>query len=159
MKPETLFLKIAVFIMAIPVLAICIFVLPMLAKEVGAFIPEFSVWVHLSTAGIYISAILYFIVLYQALRLLHYIDKNKAFSSLSVHALKNIKYCATTISGLFLLTMPVVFFVADKDDAPGLIIVGMVIASAPMVVAVFAAVLQKLLNNAIAIKTENEYTV
>ncbi|SER72776.1 Protein of unknown function [Gracilibacillus ureilyticus] len=159
MKPETLFLKIAVFIMAVPVLALCIFVIPVLTRGISEFIPAFSFWVKVASAGIYLSAVLYFLVLYQALRLLGYIDKNKAFSHLSVKALKNIKYYATTISILFLLTMPLVYAVAEKDDAPGLIIVGMVIALAPMVVAVFAAVLQKLLKNAINIKKENDLTV
>ncbi|MFC4404056.1 DUF2975 domain-containing protein [Gracilibacillus xinjiangensis] len=159
MKPETLFLKIAVFLMAVPVLALCIFVIPGLTVGVGEFIPEFSFWVQVASIGIYLSAILYFLVLYQSLKLLRYIDKNKAFSKLSVTALKYIKYYAATISMLFLLAMPLVYIVAEKDDAPGLIIIGMVIALAPMVVAVFAAVLQKLLKNAMEIKTENDLTV
>lgn len=48
---------------------------------------------------------------------------------------------------------------ADKDDAPALIFVGMVIPFASLVIAVFAAVLQRLLQEAINIKSENDLTV
>ena len=48
---------------------------------------------------------------------------------------------------------------AEVDDAPGLIILGMVIIFASMVIAVFAAVLQRLLQEAINIKSENDLTV
>lgn len=58
-----------------------------------------------------------------------------------------------------MVVLPFVFLVAQLDDAPGLVIVGMVPVFASMVVAVFAAVLQKLLKNAIDIKSENDLTV
>jgi hypothetical protein len=107
----------------------------------------------------YSAAIPFYFALYQAFKLLSYIDKNKAFSELSVKALKNIKYCAITISALYVVIIPFVYLVAEKDDAPGLIIIGMVPIFASMVVAVFAAVLQKLLKNAIDIKSEYDLTV
>ena len=55
--------------------------------------------------------------------------------------------------------MPLIYYAAEVDDAPGLILIGMVIIFASFVVAVFAAVLQKLLKNAIDIKSENDLTV
>ena len=107
----------------------------------------------------YVSVIPFFVALYQAFKLLSYIDKNQAFSELSVKALKNIKFCAMTISGLYVVIMPFVFLVADLDDAPGLVIIGMVPIFASMVIAVFAAVLQRLLQEAIDIKSENDLIV
>jgi hypothetical protein len=97
--------------------------------------------------------------LYQAFNLLRYIDNNNAFSELSVIALKKIKYCAVTISGLHVLLLPILYLFADKDDAPGMIIVGLLIPFASLVIAFFAAVLQKLLQEAIDIKSENDLTV
>ncbi|MNL82789.1 hypothetical protein D3C87_2102590 [compost metagenome] len=55
--------------------------------------------------------------------------------------------------------MPLFYLLGEKDDAPGIIVIGMVIVFASMVIAVFAAVLQKLLNEAIDIKSENDLTV
>ena len=51
-----------------------------------------------------------------------------------------IKYCAIIICALYLVMMPFVFLVADKDDAPGLIIFGMIPKFVSAVVAVFTSV-------------------
>jgi biotin transporter BioY len=114
---------------------------------------------YLVFIDLYATAIPFYFALYQAFKLLIYIDKNTAFSELSVKALKNIKYCAIAISILYVLGMPLFYLIAELDDAPGIILIGMVIIFASMVVAVFAAVLQKLLKNAIDIKSENDLTV
>ena len=157
MKRETLFLKIVVFLMGLPVLALCLFALPSIAKEAAKAFPAY--WVYPSIIGMYGAAIPYYAVLYQAFKLLIYIDKNIAFSELSVKALKKIKYYAISVSILFMASMPLFYLVGDADDAPGLILFGLVIAFAPIVIAVFAAVLEKLLKDAIDIKSENDLTI
>ncbi len=149
MKRETLFLKVVVFLIGIPVLALCIFGLP-----------SFANYLHYPVLiGMYAAAVPFFFALYQTLKLLSYIDKNKAFSELSINALKYIKYCAITISILYAGLIPLLIPIAEQDDAPGIILIGMVITFASIVIAVFAAVLQKLLKNAIDIKSENDLTV
>lgn len=148
-RVETLFLKIAVILIGIPVLALCIFWLPGFINYLSSII----------IIAVYAAAISYYFALYQAFRLLCYIDKNKAFSELSVNALKNIKYCAIIISILFAVIAPLVFPVADADDAPGLVAFPLLIVFASSVIAVFAGVLQKLLKEAIDIKSENDLTV
>jgi hypothetical protein len=55
--------------------------------------------------------------------------------------------------------LPLVFVVAEWDDAPGLIVINLVFIGASFLVAVFAAVLQRLLQQAIEIKEENDLTV
>ncbi|WP_317949034.1 DUF2975 domain-containing protein, partial [Rossellomorea marisflavi] len=87
------------------------------------------------------------------------IDRQEAFSDRSVTILKKIKRYALSVSVLYVAALPFVFMIADKDDAPGLIIVGLVPIFASVVIAVFAAVLQKLLREAIFIKSENDLTV
>lgn len=109
--------------------------------------------------GLYVGAVPLYIALYQTIKLLGYIDKNTVFSELSVHALKNVKYCALTISGLFLAGSPYIFHVADKDDAPSILAVALVIIGTSFVIATSAAVLQRLLQNVIDIKSENDLTV
>lgn len=84
---------------------------------------------------------------------------NKAFSEISVVSLRKIKYCGFIISCLYVLALPLVYVIAEWDDAPGLIIVGMAMVGAPFTIAVFAAVLQRLLKEAIDIKSENDLTV
>lgn len=154
----THFLKLAVIFIGIPVLALCIFFVPKLAFAVSDFLKINSLKYIIYTI-LYGSAIPFYFALYQAFKLLSYIDKNKAFSELSVRALKKIKYCAISICSIHVLGLPLFYFVADKDDAPGLVFVGMVIPFASMVITVFAAVLQRLLQEAINIKSENDLTV
>ncbi|MGE7110107.1 DUF2975 domain-containing protein [Lysinibacillus sp. NPDC047702] len=142
--------------MGLPVLSLCIFVVPRVAMKAAQHFPKATLF---AVIAVYATAIAYFVALYMTIKLLSYIDQNIAFSERSVKALINIKYCAIIISSLYLVGMPMIYYVAEVDDAPGLIIIGMVIIFASFIVAVFAAVLQKLLKNAIDIKSENDLTV
>lgn len=156
-RGSTLFLKLAVILIGAPVLTLGILGIPWLAKN--PVNPDYAQIFYPIVIGIYLSVIPFFIALYQAFKLLGFIDKNNAFSQSSVIALKVIKFCAVTISGLYVLILPFVYFVAEIDDAPGLIIIGMVPIFAALVIAVFAALLQRLLQEAIDIKSENDLTV
>ncbi|OPJ63015.1 DUF2975 domain-containing protein [Clostridium oryzae] len=146
---STIFLKIAVILIGIPVLALCLFWLPGFIN----YLP------HPILISVYVTAITFFFALYQALKLLSYIDKNKAFSELSIKALKYIKYCAIIIIIIYAVLIPFVFPIADADDAPGLVGLPIIFVFASSVIAVFAAVLQRLLKEAVDIKSENDLTV
>lgn len=150
---STLFLKAAVWFMGLAVLTICsLLILPVvIANDAGYYTPILI--------GMCVSTVPFFLALYQTLKLLGYIDKNKAFSTQSVNALKNIKYCAAIIAVLYAASMPYIYYVADRDDAPGVLAIGLIIVFASLVIAGFAAVLQMLLKNAIEIKSENDLTV
>lgn len=161
-KGSTLLLKAAVILMGIPVLVLAV----VLWWQIGsvaiaeAFKGATLGYIILGIlTGMTLSMIPYYASLYQAFKMLTYIDHNKAFSALSVAALKKIKKYALIICGLYVLILPLVFAVAQWDDAPGLVIIGMVPAFAALVIAIFAAVLQKLLQEAIELKSENELTV
>lgn len=156
---STLFLKLSVILLGIPVLALCIFLVPEISNYMGKLYPEMPFLKYLVYIGLYATAIPFYFALYQSFKLLTYIDKNNAFSQLSVKALKTIKNCAITISVFYVLDMPLFYLFAEQDDAPGVIVVGMVMIFASMVIAVFAAVLQRLLQEAINIKSENDLTV
>jgi len=158
-RGSTNFLRFIIFLIGIGVLALCFFALPAMWKGGSEEFPTAGRAIFLIMIGMYASAIPFFVALWQTLKLLSYIDHNKAFSDLSVKVLRNIKYCAAIIAVLYIAGVPLLLPIAEADDAPGLIIIGMVIAGAPIVVAVFAAVLQRLLQNAIDIKSENDLTV
>ncbi|MEH7085153.1 DUF2975 domain-containing protein, partial [Neobacillus drentensis] len=115
-RGSTLFLKMAVFLMGVPVLALCIFGMPWLAKN--PVNPDYDHILYPIVIGMYVSVIPFFAALYQAFKLLSYIDKNQAFSELSVKALKKIKFCAMVISGVYVIILPFVYLVAELDDAP-----------------------------------------
>ena len=154
-RGSTLFLRTVIFLIGLPVLFICIFVLPRtIMSEIDG---DFDYGPML--IALYVASVPFFIALHQALKLLSNIDSNKAFSKSSVTALKNIKYCALAISGSFALIMPYMFHIADIEDAPGVAALGFVVVAAAFVIATFAGVLQKLIQNAVDIKSENDLTV
>ncbi len=154
---STIFLKISVIIIGMPVLALCIYGFSWLAHN--PVNPDYVLILYPIVIGMYVSTIPFYFALFKAYKLLCYIDKNEAFSQSSVNTLIFIKYCVTIISLLYLIIMPFVYLLADKDDAPGLIICGMVFIFASMVIVFFVAVLQRLLQDAINIKMENDLTV
>ncbi|MED3319639.1 hypothetical protein COM47_04860 [Bacillus wiedmannii] len=156
---STLFLKTAIILIGIPVFALCIFLIPNIGNYAADLYPDIAYIKYLVLINLYATVIPFYFALYQAFKLVSYIDKGNAFSKLSVRALKKIKQCAITISVLYVVGMPLFYLVAERDDAPGIIIIGMLLIFASMVIAVFAAVLQRLLKDAIDIKSENDLTV
>ncbi|MDN3016042.1 DUF2975 domain-containing protein [Paenibacillus sp. BSR1-1] len=157
-RGSTIFLKVIIFLAGIAVLALCIFFVPRFANFASKLYPNIASLKFLIFIVMYGAAVPFYFGLYQAFNLLRYIDKNTAFSELSVKALKNIKSCAITISGLYVLSLPLFHVIAKKIDPPiGLMVIIIVFAS--LVIAVFAAILQRLLQEAINIKSENDLTV
>lgn len=160
MKPSsTLFLRIVIVILALPVIAACIYVYPIVSLRGSEILPEFAQFRIIYLIILYIASLLYFYALYQGFVLLNVIDHNNAFTLLSVKALKNIKLSALGITLLLFTFMPIIYFIADMEDAPGLIIYTALFMMIPLVISVFAGLLEKLLFEAIQIKTENELTV
>lgn len=155
MKRETVTLKLVIIFIGVIVLAICTLGLPrvIIAELAG----DFDVLPLL--LGLYVTAVPFFFALYQALKLLGFIDRNEAFSEQSIRALKHIKYSAFIISGLYAVGMPYIFYLADRDDAPGLAAIGFVIIFTSFVIATATAVFQKLFQNAVDLKSENDLTV
>src|SRR5688500_15622035 len=102
-RGSTFVLRTTIWTIGLLVLVICLFVLPYAIRTdaTGYYRPI--------VIGLYVPAIPFFIALYQALKLLGYIDRNKAFSELSVKAIRNIKYCGLAISGMFAAGMPYIY--------------------------------------------------
>ena len=90
--------------------------------------------------------------------MLGYAGQNKVFSQEAVNALRTIKYCALTIIGF--VAVSVVFMVfADDDDRPAGVFLRILVAFPSMVVATAAAMSERILQNAVDMKSENDLTV
>ena len=107
----------------------------------------------------YLVSVAFFVALYQAFKLLKYIRQNKVFSLNSVKALRTIKYCALPIIAFTLSGVAYLFIVRPGDDIAGGVAVGGFIGFVSIVVATGAAVFEKMLQNAVDIKSENDLTV
>jgi hypothetical protein len=158
-RAPTLFLRIAVLAFGAVILALCIFALPVLWIHTPDEFPGVAGVLYAIWTVMYIAAMLFFVAVFQTLKLLNYIDKNQAFSDLSVKSLKVITRAAVAIGALYALTLPLFYIWTQEVDAPGLMVIGMFLTGAPLAFGVLAAVLRRLLQDAVAIKKENDLTV
>jgi len=108
----------------------------------------------------YGASIAFFVALYNAFRLLGYIGQNKVFSTNSVKTLKNIKYCAVVLSILIVVAGLFIKLTHNKEDDPaGFLAICIVTTFVSIVVATAAAIFEKLLQNAVDMKSENDLTI
>ncbi|MGE7596819.1 DUF2975 domain-containing protein [Lysinibacillus fusiformis] len=147
---STFFLKIVAFLIGIAVLAVCVYWLPQAAIRDAKVRPgDYSIYPLLLCA--YGICITFSVALFQAYKLLSYIDLNNAFSELSLNSLKVIKKCAFTVIFfiLILLVYLRIFAMFTGDDAAGPIALGLIGILITAIIAAIIDVLQKPINNAL----------
>lgn len=110
-------------------------------------------------ALVYIGSIPFFVALYKAFKILGYAGRDKVFSPVAVKALRTIKYCALAIIGFVVVEEIFIMLNHGSDDATGGIMMGVLISFGSIVVATAAAVFQRILQNAVDIKSENDLIV
>ena len=154
---STVFLQVVILLIGIVALAILIRV--PLTEGRATNLDLLSIYTDPFILYGYAASIAFFVALYKAFKLLGYIGQNKVFSSNSVKALKSIKYCAIVLSILIVIAMLYIIMSHGDDDAAGAIAMGIVTTFVSIVVATAAAIFEKLLQNAIDIKSENDLTI
>ena len=152
-RSSTLFLRLILLVLTIGVLVLCGFLLYQIIQSdsLGYYRPILM--------GLVISAIPLIYIFYQAYNLLNNIDNNLSLTDSSVNSLRIIKVCSFIISLMYLIGSPFIFNVAQQDDAPGVVLINIILIMGPFSVGVFTYILQKLLINAIRYKSENELTI
>lgn len=140
------FLKVVIFIGS-PILTLFIFLLPMVITGLSHVIEAPAYVQFIGFIGLYGSVTPFLFALYQTIKFLSYINKNDVMSKQSLNALKNIRYCGITISVLYVIAMPLLFLMADGDDAPGIILFALLVILSTSVSAVFAKVFEKRCNS------------
>jgi len=106
----------------------------------------------------YLASIPFFVALYQAFRVLGYAGHNNVFSQEAVRALRTIKYCAIAIIGFVAISL--IFMIGgDLDDRPAGVFMRLLVTFPSIVVAATAAIFERILQNAVDLKSENDLTV
>jgi len=155
---STTFLQAVVVLIGIVVLAVLIR-FP-LTEGRAANLDLFSIYADPLILYAYAGSIAFFVALYKAFKLLMYIGQNRVFSPESVGTLKSIKYCAIVLSVLIVIAGIYVKISHHPDDDPaGFMAICMVTTFAAIVVATAAAIFEKILQNAIDMKSENDLTI
>lgn len=156
-RSSTLFLKTVLVLIAIGV-AVGLLWFPQ-TEGAAKNLDLVSIYTNPFTIFIYIGSISFFVGLYQAFKLLTFIEANKAFSQGAVDALKIIKLASLSLIGFIALALLYIRFFAHGDDPAGPAMLGLIASFAVAVIATAAAVFQKLFQNAVDIKSENDLTV
>ncbi len=157
-RGSTLFLKVVLCLIAIGVFAGMIWFPQTEGRAVN--LDLLSIYSDPFIIYIYIGSIPFFVGLYQAFKLLNFIDKNKAFSKGAVNTLKNMKLASLALIGFIVLALLYIRFAVGADEDPaGPTMLGIIVTFAATVIATACAVFEKLLQNAVKIKSENDLTV
>jgi hypothetical protein len=156
-RGSTVFLKVVILLIAIGVLAGMIRFPQTEGRATN--LDLISIYIDPLIIYGYIASIPFFVGLYQAFKLLGYIEHNKAFSQTAVNALRNIKYCALVLIAALIAGIVYIRFASGGDDPAGAVAVGICVTFAFVVIATGATVFERLLQNAVDIKSENDLTV
>ena len=156
-RGSTILLQVVIVLIGIGVLAFLLWEPHLEGRNVNATLFEMY-FKDPFLAYAYIGSIPFFVALYQAFKLLGYIRRNKIFSQRSMRALRTTKYCALAIIGFVAVSVVFMIF-GDRDDRPAGVFMRILITFPSIVIGTAAAVFERILQNAVDIKSENDLTV
>lgn len=158
-RASTIFLQIVIVLLGVGFLAALLWEPQVEGRNVNA--TQFQIYFQDPfLAYIYLAFVPFFIALYQAFRLLGYARRNDMFSESAVRAFRIIKYCGITTALFILGALGYIFiFVRGTDDVAGGVAMGVFFTFISVVITTAAAVLERILQNGLDLKSENDLTV
>ena len=158
-RGSTIFLQIVILLLGAGVLAFLLWEPHLEGRNVNATLFEIY-FKDPFLAYIYLAFVPFFVGLYQGFKILGYARRDEIFLQHSVRALRTIKYCALTTAIFILGAEAYLFiFIRGKDDIAGEVMMGVFVILVSAVIATAAAVFERILQNAVDIKSENDLTV
>lgn len=156
-KSSTLFLKFVILLIAVATFT----GLAWFPKTEGraANLDLISIYSDPLIIYIFLASTPFFVALRQAFKLLGYVDKNKIFSQAAVGSVRIIKYCALAIPVFIMGGQAFIVLNANGEDFAGPVALGVYATFASIVIATAVAILEKLLQKAVDMKSENDLTV
>ena len=156
-RSSTIFLQIVVVLIGIGALALLLWEPHIEGRNAHATLVQ--IYFHDPfLAYAYIASIAFFAALYQAFNVLGYVRQNRVFSREAVKALRTIRNCSIAIIG-FVAGAEIFIMLSNSDDRAGGVFMGVLITFGAVVIATAAAMFERILENAVAIKSENDLTV
>jgi hypothetical protein len=158
-RASTIFLQVVIVLVGIGFLAALLWEPQVEGRNVHA--TQFEIYFKDPfLAYIYLAFTPFFVGLYQVFKLLGYARRNEVFSPRSVRAFQIIKYCALTTAIMIFGALVYIFiFISGKDDIAGGVAMGLFFIFVSAVIGTAAAVFERILQNAVDIKSENDLTV
>ena len=157
-RSSTIFLQVVIVLIGIGTLALLLWEPRIEGRNAHATLFEMY-FKDPFLALVYIGSIPFFVALYQAFKVLGYAGQNKVFSEAAVKALRTIKYCALATIGFVVVEEIFIMLNHGSDDPAGGVFMGVLITFGSIVFASAAAMFERILQNAVDIKSENDVTV
>ena len=147
MRSSTIFLQVVIVLIGIGAFALMLWEPHLEGRNAHATL--FQIYFNDPfLAYAYIASISFFVALYQAFKVLGYARQNMVFSQAAVKAMRTIKYCAMAIVG-FVAAAEIFIMFGTSDDRAGGVFMGILIASAAVVIAAAARVFELILQGAV----------
>lgn len=156
-RTSTIFLRVIIVALGIGALALLLW--EPHVEGVNGHAKFFEVYLDPFIALVYAGSIPFFVALYKAFKVLGYAGQNKIFSQPAVQALRTIKYCAIIIIGFVAVEESFIMLNHGSDDAAGGVFMGVLITFGSIIIATAAAMFERILQNAVDLKSENDLTV
>lgn len=150
-------LQAGILLVVFAILLLCVFWLPATAEFFANDAPEYAYLKWPLLVGIYVTVIPFLMGSFEGLRLLLFIQREKAFDAETVLALKKIKNYALIIAALYIAGGFILVNLVDMN--PGIALMGILIILASFMISLFAGILEELIAGALRIKIENDLTV
>ena len=155
-KSSTIFLQVVLVLIGIAALAFMIW--EPHVEGVNAHATVFQMYFNSFVVYAFIGSTPFFAALYHAFKVLGYIRQNKTFSQATVNSLRIIKYCALALIG-FVVVSVIFMFGGEREDRPAGLFMRLLVTFPSIIVASAAAISERILQNAVDIKSENDLTV
>ncbi len=155
-RGSTIFLQIVIALIGIGALAF-MFWEPHV-EGANAHATLFQMYFNSFVVYAFVGSTPFFAGLYHAFKVLGYIRQNKTFSQATVNSLRIIKYCALALIGF--VAASIIFMIGgDREDRPAGLFMRILVTFPSIIVATVAAISERILQNAVDIKSENDLTV
>ena len=157
-RSSTIFLQVVIMLIGISALALLLWEPHLEGRNAHA--TNFEIYFKDPfLALVYIGSLPFFFALYQAFKVLGYAGQDNVFSPAAVKALRTIRYCALATIGSVVIEELIIMLNHGSDDAAGGVFMGVLITFGSMVIATAAGMFERILQNAVDIKSENDLTV
>jgi len=149
--------KYSIRLLEVILLLIAIFILSLSVIDIVSLIkdPINPIYDHILypiVIAIYVSTIFIYLAFYQTIQFIQLINHKLVFSNDSIYRLKKIKRYGLIFAALYVMALPFIYLLANADDAPGVIFVGITPLVGGFIVYLFTDILIKIIHQGISQK-------
>ena len=155
-RSSTIFLQVVIVLIGIGALAFMLW--EPHVEGVNAHATLFQMYFNSFVVYAFLGSTPFSAALYHAFKVLGYVRHNKTFSQATVNSLRIIKYCAVAL--IVFVAVSLIFMIGgDREDRPAGLFMRILVTFPSIIVATAAAISERILQNAVDIKSENDLTV